>query len=169
MKNKKIIDVGSGAGFPGVPLKIAESSIDLTLLEATGKKTAFLSELCGVLNIDVTCINARAEDAANEPDKREQYDIAVSRAVARLNVLCELCLPFVKPGGTFISMKSIDSADETEEAQNAIKTLGAAIQEHHDYTIPGTDVTHRAILLRKTSQTPEKYPRRFARIQKNPL
>jgi len=168
-KNKRIIDIGSGAGFPGVPVKIVEPSVDLTLLEATGKKTKFLSELCGVLNIDATCINARAEDAATRTDRREQYDIAVSRAVARLNILCELCLPFVKTGGTFISMKSVDSTDEATEAQNAINTLGAVIQGHHDYTIPGTDITHRAILLRKIAQTPDKYPRRFARIQKKPL
>ncbi|MCL2662300.1 MAG: 16S rRNA (guanine(527)-N(7))-methyltransferase RsmG [Oscillospiraceae bacterium] len=168
-KKKRVIDVGSGAGFPGVPLKIAEPSIELTLLEATGKKAVFLTELCDRLNIEAACLNERAEEAAHDSSKREVYDIAVSRAVARLNVLCELCLPFVGVGGIFIAMKSIGSDDEIEEAKRAIVALGAEIHKNCDYCIPGTDIVHRAVLIQKTTNTPDNYPRRFARIQKCPL
>jgi len=167
--NKRIIDIGSGAGFPGIPLKIAEPSIDVTVLDATGKRIGFISELCSLLQIDASFILARAEDAAHEPDKREQYDISVSRAVARLNVLCELCLPFVKVGGYFIAMKSVDSGEEIIEAQKAIFTMNSKIDSFYDYEIPGTNIKHRAVLIYKEAATPEKYPRRFSRIQKNPL
>jgi len=165
----KVIDIGSGAGFPGVPLKIAEPSIALTLLDATGKRIKFLKELCTKLGVDVTCVNSRAEEAAHLPEFRGQYNIVVSRAVARLNILCELCLPFIQIGGKFIAMKSIDSAGEVNEAQFAINTLGAEIEKQYDYTLPDTDVTHRAIIIGKTKETPDKYPRRFAKIQKSPL
>jgi len=164
-----VIDIGSGAGFPGVPLKIAQPSMKLTLLDSTGKRVAFLTDLCVELGIEATCLHARAEDAAREADMREQYDIALSRAVARLNTLCELCIPFIRIGGLFIAMKGVDSDNEVAEARSAIETLGAELQECRDYTIPGTDVTHRAVLIRKTAETPSKYPRRFARIQKTPL
>ena len=167
--NARVIDVGSGAGFPGVPVKLAAQSVELTLLDATGKRVAFLSELCDVLGIGAKCVHARAEDAARYADMRECYDIALSRAVARLNILCELCLPFISVGGMFIAMKGADSDDEITEARSGIEMLGAQLQECFDYTIPGTDITHRAVLIRKTANTPEKYPRRFARIQKNPL
>jgi len=168
-KGKQVIDIGSGAGFPGIPLKIAEPSISLTLLEATGKKTDFLAELCNKLNIEALCINARAEDAAHVSENRDAYDIAVSRAVAGLNVLCELCLPLVSIGGLFIAMKSVDSDEEVEEAINAIGILGAKLLDHHDYKIPDTDITRRAVLLRKVAKTPDIYPRRFAKIQRCPL
>jgi len=168
-KNKKVIDIGSGAGFPGLPLKIAEPSIDLTLLDATGKRVTFMAELCALLGQEVACINARAEEAAHLPELREQYDIVVSRAVARLNVLCELCLPFVKIGGTLLAMKGIDSSDEVDEAKSAIKILGAKLEKLYDYSIPDTDITHRAVLIKKTANTSEKYPRRFAKIQMSPL
>jgi len=165
----RVIDIGSGAGFPGLPLMITEPSICLTLLDATGKRVAFLSELCEVLNLNVACIHARAEESAHKHDMREQYDIAVSRAVARLNVICELCLPFVRIGGMFIAMKSADSADELAEALSAIETLGAKLSHCYDYTIPGTGIIHRAVIVVKNLSTPEKYPRRFSRIQKSPL
>ena len=165
----KIIDIGSGAGFPGVPLKIAKPSINITLLDATQKRTAFLSDLCTMLKIEAVCIHARAEDAAHKPEMREQYDIAVSRAVSELNILCELCLPFVRTGGCLIAMKGVDSAEEVERARYAIETLGAELKEIHDYTIPGTDIVHRALVIRKAEETPAKYPRRFARIKTCPL
>ena len=168
-KNASIIDVGSGAGFPGVPLKIAESSISLTMLDATGKRVAFLSELCEILGMDAACIHARAEEASHSNHMRERYDIAVSRAVAQLDMLCELCLPLVRVGGFLIAMKAVDSGDEITKSQNAISILGAALQECHDYTIPGTDIVRRAVIIRKTSNTPGKYPRGFARIKKAPL
>jgi len=165
----RIIDIGSGAGFPGVPLKIAEPSINLTLLDATQKRISFLSNLCTMLSIEATCIHARAEEAAHKLDTRAQYDIAVSRAVSELNILCELCLPFVRTGGCLIAMKGVDSAYETARARCAIETLGAVLQESHDYTIPGTDIVHRALVIRKAEETPAKYPRRFARIKTCPL
>jgi len=168
-KNAKVIDIGSGAGFPGVPLKLAEPLADLTLLDSTGKRVAFLSQLCNKLDISAACIHARAEEAAHLPKMREQYDVVVSRAVAGMSVLCELCLPYVRIGGLFIAMKSIDADNELEEANNAILTLGAQLQEQFDYNIPGTEIIHRAILIRKTAKTPDKYPRRFARIQKTPI
>jgi len=167
--NANVIDIGSGAGFPGVPLKIAEPSISLTLLDATGKRIKFLEELCEKLGIEASCINMRAEEAAHLSEHREQYDIVVSRAVAKLCVLSELCLPFVKPGGFFVAMKSIDSESESEEAQNAIEALGAESEATYDYLIPGTDITHRALIIKKTAKTPQKYPRRFAKIQNSPL
>ncbi len=169
-ENKRVIDIGSGAGFPGVPLKLAVPSLSLTLLDAQQKRVAFLEELCGQLGLtDVVCIQARAEEAALKPDMRDAFDFAVSRAVARLNVLCELCLPFVKPDGLFVAMKGVDSHEEIEEARRAAQTLGAAVEKSVDYKIPGTSVVHRAVLIRKTNATPDGYPRRFARIQKKPL
>lgn len=171
-KNKKVLDVGSGAGFPGIPLKIAEPTIDLTLLDATKKRVDFLDETCRELNINALCVHARAEDAAlitSELNMREQFDIVVSRAVARLCVLCELCLPFLRVGGVFPAMKGIDSDDEVSEAHNAIKVLGAEVKCIAPYTIPGTNISHRVITIQKISQTPENFPRRFARIEKKPL
>ena len=168
-KDSRVIDVGSGAGFPGVPLKIAEPSINLTLLEATSKRVAFLTELCIMLGTDIACTNARAEEASNSMEKREQFDIAVARAVARLNSLCELCLPFVRVGGFFIAMKSIDSDEEISEAENAINLLGGKLKEYYDYIIPGSEIVHRAVVIRKIITTPDQFPRRFAQIQKKPL
>jgi len=168
-KDKSVIDIGSGAGFPGVPLKLALPTLDLTLLDATGKRIDFLNELCRRLGITATCINARAEEAAHHPDKRERFDVVTSRAVARLNILCELCLPFVCVDGIFIAMKTVDSDDEVKEASNAIETLGGELQKSYDYLIPETNITHRAVLIRKTKNTPEKYPRRFAKMQNSPL
>ena len=168
-ESAKVLDVGSGAGFPGVPLKIAEPSLDLTLLEPTGKRVDFLMELLGMLGIDATVIKARAEDTAREPEKREVFDIVLSRAVAKLNILSELCLPFVRIGGLFIAMKGIGTSEELHEAQNAIKTLGAELLDRADYAIPGTNVTHRAVLIRKITITQDKYPRRYAKIKSSPL
>ena len=168
-KNAKVIDVGSGAGFPGVPLKLAEPTIDLALIDATRKRIAFLSELCAVIGIKAVCLHARAEELAHMPEMREQFDIVVSRAVAQLDVLSELCLPFIRVGGLFLAMKGVESAKEIEEARNAIQTLGAELTDTDDYTIPGTDITHRVISIRKTTPTPDEYPRRFAKIRKSPL
>ena len=168
-ESAKIIDIGSGAGFPGVPLKIAIPSIDLTLLDSTGKRITFLSELCARLDLQSSCIKARAEEAAHLPELREMYDIVGSRAVAKLNVLSELCLPFARKGGMLIAMKSVDSDDEVDEAKLAIETLGATLQESYDYKIPGTNLIHRAVIISKVEKTPEKYPRRFKKVQKEPL
>jgi 16S rRNA (guanine527-N7)-methyltransferase len=169
-KDAKVIDIGSGAGFPGLPIKISGDGVSLTLLDAQKKRVDFLTGLCGAIGAqDVKCIHARAEEAALLPEFRDGFDIAVSRAVARLNVLCELCLPFVRPGGIFAAMKSVDTEEETDQAKSAVKSLGAAITAVKDYVIPGTDVTHRIILMKKLSPTPKGLPRRFAKIQKTPL
>ena len=165
-KNARVIDIGSGAGFPGLPLKIAEQTIELTMLDATGKRVSFLSALCAELGVSAACIHARAEESAREPQLRERFDIATSRAVARLNVLCELCLPFVRVGGVFLAMKGTDSTEELEEALGAIQMLGAEHDNTVDYTIADTDITHRILVIRKTSQTPEEYPRRFAKMKR---
>ena len=165
---KRVIDVGSGAGFPGLALKIADPSIDLVLLDSLDKRVSFLRSCCEKLALpDVLCTHSRAEEAAAE--WRGGFDIAVSRAVAKLNVLCELCLPFVKTGGLFIAMKGSDHAEELSEAKGAIRLLGGSIEGDLSYTIPGTKIVHSAILIRKTGETPKKYPRRWAQIKKQPL
>ena len=167
---RRIIDIGSGAGFPGLPMKIARPDIELTLLDAQRKRVDFLLSLCEKLGLaGVTCLHARAEEAAHEPEMRDGFDYALSRAVARLDVLCELCLPFVRPGGAFIAPKSIDTDEEIAEAQSAISKLGATLEAVKEYRIPGTEIVHRIVIIRKTGATPEGYPRRFAKIQKSPL
>ena len=168
LAEKKVIDVGTGAGFPGVPLAIALPNASLTLLDSLGKRVTFLEETCRVLGLqNVTCVHARAEEFAAA--HRESYDVAVSRAVAALPVLCELCLPLVKVGGVFLAMKSSHSQEETEQAAKAISLLGGKLEDVTDYSIPTTDVTHRLLVIRKLSPTPKKYPRRFAQIKKQPL
>lgn len=167
-KNKRVIDVGTGAGFPGMVLKIAEPEMNLTLLDSLNKRIDFLSETCGKLELDdVTCTHARAEEAPQ--DYRGAFDIATSRAVARLNVLCELCLPFLKVGGTFVAMKGPDCEDELKEAENAMHILGAKLKEVKSYTVPGTDITHTAVVIEKIKPTHPKYPRKWAQIKKQPL
>ena len=168
LKGKTVVDVGTGAGFPGMPLKILEPSIHMTLLDSLGKRITFLQEVCDDLGLtDVQCVHARAEEFAAE--HRQCFDFAVSRAVANLSVLCELCLPLVKPGGYFLSMKSVESGQELEAAKKAIQILGGQVERTADYQIPGTDVTHRVIFIKKIAETPKKYPRPFAKIKKNPL
>jgi 16S rRNA (guanine527-N7)-methyltransferase len=163
-----VIDVGTGAGFPGLPMKICSPDIRLTLLDSLGKRVNFLYEVCRQIGMDdVACIHARAEEAA--ADMRESFDFAVSRAVARLNLLCELCLPFVRVGGAFVAMKGAEAKAEANEAGRAVSILGGRIERIAEYTVPGTDIVHRAVVIRKEKSTPEKYPRRFAKIQKDPL
>lgn len=165
---KTVVDVGTGAGFPGMPLRLVEPTIRLTLLDSLGKRIHFLQTVCDELGLtDVACIHGRAEEFAAE--HRETFDLAVSRAVAALPVLCELCLPLVKPGGKFLAMKSVESDAELAASQHAIAILGGAVEAVRDYAIPGTDVRHRLIVVEKVKKTPEKYPRMFAKIKKNPL
>jgi len=160
------VDVGTGAGFPGVPLAIALPEARITLLDSLGKRVDFLREACAALELDNTaCVHARAEEFGH----REEFDFAVSRAVASLPVLCELALPLVRVGGRFLAMKSSHSEEEVRSAQRAITLLGGRLAWAKDYTIPATDVTHRIICLEKVCPTPEKYPRRFAQIKKQPL
>lgn len=167
-QGKTVADVGTGAGFPGMPLRILEPSIRLTLLDSLNKRIDFLKEVCDDLGFgDVDCVHARAEEFAAE--HREGFDIVTSRAVANLRMLSELCLPLVKVGGTFLSMKSVDSDAELEEAKKAIATLGGRVTDVKDYVIPGTEITHRVIFVQKMKETPQKYPRAFAKIKKSPL
>ena len=167
-KNKRVIDVGTGAGFPGLALKIAEPDMELTLLDSLNKRIDFLQETCDKLSFeDVTCIHARAEEAPKA--FRGAFDIATSRAVARLNALCELCMPFLKENGVFIAMKGPDCSEELVEAQNAIKLLGAELVSCEEYEIPGTDIRHTAVIIRKVKPTHPKYPRKWAQIKKQPL
>lgn len=168
LRGKKVVDVGTGAGFPGMPLRILEPDFDLTLLDSLGKRVEWLREACDTLSLRrVECVHARAEEFAAE--KREQFDFALSRAVANLPVLCELCLPLVCVGGRFLAMKSVDSDEEINAAKNAIKTLGGKIAAIEDYTIPTSSVVHRLVIIEKTAPTPKGYPRAFAKIKKFPL
>ena len=163
-----LIDVGTGAGFPGVPLALYRPDCKLTLLDSLNKRIDFLKEVCDDLGLtDVDCVHGRAEEFAAA--HRESYDIVTSRAVANLQMLCELCLPLVKEGGYFLSMKAVDSDAELKLAYTAIKTLGGVVEQVKDYQIPGTEVSHRLIYIKKVKETPKKYPRAFAKIKKNPL
>ena len=166
--DRLLLDVGTGAGFPGLALKIACPDMELTLLDSLDKRIGFLRDTCALLGFDdVRCIHARAEEAPAE--LHAGFDIACSRAVARLNLLCELCLPLAKKGGAFIAMKGPDCADELNAAKRAIKLLGGEVEDVKKYLVPGTDATHSAIIIRKTADTPAKYPRRWAQIKKQPL
>ena len=167
-RGKRVVDVGTGAGFPGMPLRILEPDFDLTLLDSLGKRIAFLQRVCDEMGLQrVTCIHARAEEFAAK--HREQYDIATSRAVAALNVLCELTLPLVKVGGRFLAMKAVDSDEEILAAKSAVAQLGGKVEDIRDYTIPGTDITHRVVVIGKVKPTPAAFPRAFAKIKKAPL
>ena len=168
LSGKRVIDVGTGAGFPGMVLAILTPDARFTLLDSLGKRVDFLKEVQTDLGLkNVTCVHARAEEFAAQ--HREQFDLAASRAVAQLNVLCELTLPLVKVGGVFLAMKSVESDPELQEARSAIAQLGGAVEDVTDYTIPGTEVTHRVVRIRKERPTPAGFPRAFARIKKAPL
>lgn len=170
LEGKTLIDVGTGAGFPGMVLKVLVPSLEVTMLDSQQKRLAWLEELRNALGVTgLKTIHGRAEEQGREPALREQFDFAASRAVAALPVLAELCLPFVKPGGIFLAMKSVDSDAELAGAAGAIETLGGRVERTEDYRIPGTDVTHRLILIKKTRPCEKKYPRPFAKIKKNPL
>lgn len=168
--DKSLIDVGTGAGFPGMVLKIMEPSLRLTLLDSLEKRLVWLAEVCDALNLTgVEFVHARAEEKGLDPAFREQFDYATARAVASMSTLSEICLPFVKPGGQFLAMKSTESGDEVDQAASAVAKLGGRLEKRYDYPIPGTDICHRVIPVSKISPTPDRYPRRWAKIQKNPL
>ena len=165
---KSVVDVGCGAGFPSMPLHILCPSCELTLLDSLGKRIRFLQGCIDAMNLsDIEAVHARAEEFAAK--HREQYDFAVSRAVAQLNVLAELSLPLVKQGGAFIAMKSKDTDEELERAKKAIRLLGGEIEKIIDYTIPHTEITHRLVVIRKKNHTPKQYPRPFRKISASPL
>ena len=169
-QGKTLIDVGTGAGFPGLPLKILVPSLQVTLLDSLNKRVDWLNEVAGQLGLSgVTAIHARAEEQAQVKGFRDSFDFATARAVADLRLLAELCLPYVKVGGFFLSMKSVESDQELEHAAHAIKLLGGRVRDTKDYTIPGTDVKHRVVIMEKVAPTLKGYPRRWAKIQKEPL
>ncbi len=165
LEGKTLIDVGCGAGFPGVPVKIACPGVQLTLLDSLGKRMKWLETILPQLGVEARCVTARAEEFAAQ--EREKYDFASSRAVARLNVLLELTAPFVKVGGAVLAMKGSAAAEELEEAKTAIQKLGLQLEHVHHFPVDGAD--HAVIVLRKVRPTPTQYPRAFAKIKKAPL
>ena len=160
---KRVIDVGCGAGFPGVPLKLAEPSISLTLLDSLQKRVRWLDETLTAMGVQAECVAARAEEFS----AREQYDIAVSRAVARLNILAELCLPFVRVGGAFLAMKGAAAQEELAEAQSALRKLGGEVEAVRRFDLG--DAAHYVLVIRKRCPTPAAYPRRYSKIKQSPL
>jgi 16S rRNA (guanine527-N7)-methyltransferase len=168
LAGKKIIDVGTGGGFPGVVLKILDPSIQLTLLDSLGKRVDWLAEVCQDLGLtDVVCRKGRAEELGLDPAYRDQYDVAVSRALAAMPVLAELCLPFVRPGGLFMAMKSNKTDEEIDAARPIIRTLGGEAPFVMDYRLPGSEVYHRVVTVAKAKATPKGYPRRWAKIKES--
>ena len=164
LSGKTLIDVGCGAGFPGVPLAIA-SGATVTLLDSLGKRMKWLESCLPQLGIEAECVTARAEEAV--ATRRESYDFATSRAVARLNILLELTAPYVKVGGCVLAMKGALAKEELAEAASAIKKLGLKLEEVKEFPIDGTN--HAVIVLRKVAPTPKQFPRRFAKIKQSPL
>lgn len=165
LSGKRMIDVGCGAGFPGVPVKIACPDVQLTLLDSLGKRMAWLERILPELGVDAECVTARAEEAV--ATRRESYDVATSRAVARLNVLLELTAPYVKVGGLVLAMKGAAAREELDEAKNAISRLGLKVERVVEF--PVEDTAHAVIVLRKVKPTPVQYPRRYAKIKQAPL
>ena len=170
-QGKTLIDVGTGAGFPGMVLKILAPSLRITFLDSLAKRLDWLTEVYEDLDgVDsITTFHGRAEEFGLNKRFRDSFDFATARAVADLRVLCELCLPFVKAGGKFLAMKSTNSDEELSQAAHAIKLLGGRVSAVEDYTIPGTEVTHRLIVIEKLAPTLKGYPRRWAKIQSAPL
>ena len=165
LQGKTVIDVGCGAGFPGVPVKIACPGMQLTLLDSLGKRMQWLETVLPTLGVDAECLTARAEEA--DADRRERYDYATSRAVARLNILLELTAPYVKVGGKVLAMKGTAAKEELAEAKNAIKRLGLQVEKIVEFPMDGT--AHTVIVLKKIAPTPPQYPRRYAKIKQMPL
>lgn len=166
----KIVDVGSGGGFPGLPLKILRNDIELLLLDSLNKRVKFLKEVINKLNLEnVEAAHGRAEGYGKDPIYREKFDIATSRAVASLNILSEYCLPFVKVGGHFIAMKGSEIDEEINEARNAIKVLGGEIEKKEIITLPNSNIKHSLIIIKKIKHTPKKYPRKAGSPKRMPL
>ena len=165
LRGKRMIDVGCGAGFPGVPVKIACPEVELTLLDSLGKRMNWLSQCLPALGVEAECVTARAEEFV--ADRRESYDIATSRAVARLNILLELTAPYVKVGGQVLAMKGTAAKEELQEAANAVKRLGLKLRELREFPVDGT--AHTVLVFDKVAPTPSQYPRRFAKIKAQPL
>jgi len=168
-QNLSLLDVGTGAGFPGIPLKVAMPSLQVTLLDSLRKRVRFLEEVCKKLELsDISAVHIRAEDAGKSKIYREQFDIVTARAVAPLPVLSEYCIPFVKVGGIFLAMKG-HSEEEVNDARKAIVQLGGTIEGFRQFSLPGTDVQRSIVTIRKIRQTPPRYPRKSGTAQKTPL
>lgn len=166
----KTVDVGCGAGFPGIPVKIARDDISLCCIDSTAKKVNFLSELVKSMELkNCECIHARAEKAAAEKPLRESFDFAFARAVAQLRILAEYCLPLVKTGGAFAAMKGGEAEDEINAAKHAVELCGGKIENVFEYVLPQSDINRTIIIIRKIKSTDKKYPRLNAKITKNPL
>lgn len=166
--NAKIIDVGTGAGFPAIPLKIAKSDVELTLLDSLNKRINFLNEVCESIEISAKTIHGRAEEVGKSPEFREKFDIATARAVANLTDLCEYCLPFVKVGGYFVALKGQSGVEEVENAKNAVKILGGEVEKVIEYSLPNGD-KRVLVIIKKVKNTAEKYPRNKGQMKKKPL
>lgn len=166
-QNASIIDVGTGAGFPGIPMKILRDDLKLTLMDSLQKRVNFLSEVCDSIEIEADCTHERAEDSGAGA-KREAFDIATARAVARLSVLAEYCLPFVKVGGAFVALKGGECEEEIRSAYTAIKTLGGKTEKVIEYTLPNGD-KRTLVIIRKIAPTPKTYPRPKGKMNKKPL
>ena len=167
LKGETLADVGSGGGFPAIPLKIIKPDLKITLIEATEKKCEFLKTVADTLNLkEVTVLCGRAEEFAKKSEYREKFDICTARAVARLNILSEYCLPFVKKGGIFLAYKG-DADEEVRDSENAVKILGGKIITHDKYVLEGAK--RSLIVIEKQKNTDAKYPRGNARIKKKPL
>lgn len=165
----KIIDVGTGAGFPGIVLKIARPDIKLTLLDSLNKRLKFLKTVVDEIGIDADIIHSRAEDGANKPELREKFDFAVSRAVAQLNVLSEYCMGYVRKGGYFIAMKGPEMNEEIERSLKAVKTLGGKIEDVYEFSLPCGGGERTILKIGKKNFIPKQYPRISAKIKSNPL
>ncbi len=170
-EGKRVLDIGSGAGFPSVPLKCALPDLDITPLDSTAKRMTFIAESCSEMGLVIEPVAARAEEYITKPNMRESFDIVTSRAVAPLNILAELCLPYVKVGGLFLPMKSMgESADaELVNARKAIELLGGKLERARMCHIDGMDSQHQVLVIKKVKSSPAKYPRRFAKISATPL
>lgn len=169
-KDLKVIDIGTGGGFPGVPLKIIKEELEVVLLDSLNKRITFLNEVIDRLKLkDIVAIHGRAEELGRDKAHREKYDIAISRAVASLNTLSEYSLPFVKVGGYFISMKGPEVDDELMDAKKAIEILGGKVIDRRMFTLPLSDITHSLIIIEKVKETPTKYPRGGGKPKKKPL
>lgn len=168
-QNSSLADVGTGAGFPGVVLKIARPDIKLTLIDSLNKRLVFLGEVCAQLGIKAELIHSRAEDGARDEKLRESFDFAVSRAVARMNVLSEYCLPYVKVGGAFCAMKGAQANEEFKESLNAINTLGGKLEKKYFFELPENGGERAIAVVRKVKNTPQKYPRQSGKIKAKAL
>lgn len=165
-ENAKVIDVGTGAGFPGVPLLIARNDLDITLMDSLNKRLVFLENVLDKCSLSAEIVHSRAEELGLNENYREQYDMAAARAVAPMNVLCEYCLPFVKTGGMFAALKG--SADEAGSAESAVRELGGEIADNVSYKLPSGD-KRSIVIIKKISQTPTRYPRKSKKIASRPL